>query len=296
MKDSVEALDLRPLEEAVVRALDSGDGRELPVLGYGEITVVLSWPRHEPRWACKRLPVFDSPDRADRYGATIDRYVAVLRERGVDVQQTTFEKLALSDYLTVGYAVQPLAPPGAFGPSVLRSSDPDPEHPFLASVMEAICAVADERVAIDGQVSNWAWIDGGLRYFDITTPLLRDDSGVSELDLDVLLGAQPWVLRGLVRRFVAPGVLARFHDPRNVMLDLAGNLLKERLDPWLPGVLHAANRLVSPPITADEVRAFYRSDARIWELMLRLRRLDRFWRRTVRRGRYPYLLPGPIER
>ncbi len=288
--------DLRPLEEAVDRALRSGVDRALPVLGYGEITVVLSWPADEPRWACKRLPVFDSSERADRYGQAIERYVALLRERGVDVQPTTFHKLDLGGRLTVCYAVQPLAAPEAFGPSVLRAADPDPDHPFLVSVLDAICSVADERVAIDGQVSNWAWIDGGLRYFDITTPLMRDAEGGTELDLDVLLAAQPWALRGLVRRFVAPGVLARFHVPRHVVLDLAGNLLKERLHPWLPSVLSSANSRVSPPITTDEVQAFYRSDARIWEMMLRLRRIDRFWQRKVRRRPYPYLLPGRIER
>lgn len=296
MNDSPVPADLRMLEDAVTEALERGAGRELPVLGHGEITVVLGWPTEDPHWACKRLPVFESSARADRYGESIERYVELLTERGVEVQPTSFEKLDLAGGSTVAYVVQPLADPEVFGPSLLRSAEPDPDHPFLASVIDSICAVADDRVAIDGQMSNWARVDGALRYFDITTPLMRDAAGHSELDLGVLLATQPWALRGLVRRFVAPGVLDRYHEPRHVMLDLAGNLLKERLRSWLPSVLTSINRRISAPISADEVEDYYRSDARIWELMLRLRKVDRFWQRKVRRRPYPYLLPGHIER
>jgi hypothetical protein len=43
------------------------------------------------------------------------------------------------------------------------------------------------------------------------------------------------------------------------------------------------------------VRRYYRSDARLWAGLLLLRRLDRRWRRLTGR-RYPFLLPGRIER
>jgi hypothetical protein len=36
---------------------------------------------------------------------------------------------------------------------------------------------------------------------------------------------------------------------------------------------------VDPPLTVDEVRGYYRSDARMWELLQRLRRLNRAWQR-----------------
>ena len=61
-------------------------------------------------------------------------------------------------------------------------------------------------------------------------------------------------------------------------------------------MLDAANDVVSPAVTEDEVRSYYRSDARLWEVMLRLRRADRWWQATVRRRPYPFLLPGPIAR
>ena len=46
----------------------------------------------------------------------------------------------------------------------------------------------------------------------------------------------------------------------------------------------------------EEARAYYRSDARMWEVLLRLRRADRWWQAQVRHRPYPFLLPGRIER
>ncbi len=58
----------------------------------------------------------------------------------------------------------------------------------------------------------------------------------------------------------------------------------------------ASIRVVEPPITSEEAERYYRDDARMWELLQRLRRADRWWQRTVRRRPYPFLLPGRIAR
>ena len=126
--------------------------------------------------------------------------------------------------------------------------------------------------------------------------MLFDAQGRTELELDLFLAAYPWLLRAPIRRFVAPGVVSAYRDPRHVLLDLAGNLLKERLEPWLPAAVTAANRQLDRPISEDEARRYYRSDARLWEAMLRLRRADRWWQRRIRRRTYPFLLPGPVAR
>jgi hypothetical protein len=49
-------------------------------------------------------------------------------------------------------------------------------------------------------------------------------------------------------------------------------------------------------MTVADVRRYYRSDARLWALLLRIRTLDRSWQRRVRRRPYPFLLPREIER
>ncbi len=64
----------------------------------------------------------------------------------------------------------------------------------------------------------------------------------------------------------------------------------------MPDAVAAANDRVDPPLTVDEVRKYYRSDARTWEVLLRLRRADQWWQRRVRRRTYPFLLPEPTER
>ncbi|MEZ5143721.1 MAG: DUF6206 family protein [Acidimicrobiales bacterium] len=291
-------LDEAPLAEveaAVQDALARGSDEDLRVLGYGEITLVLGWPTEEPRWACKRLPAFDSFAAAHAYGDQLDRYLAVLAERGVDPAPSAL-RLVEGSARPVAYVVQPVLPASSLGPQVLRGGDDEAARRLLQQVVDVVPGVVDDRVGIDGQISNWALVDGELRYLDVSTPMLFDVAGRVVLDLDLFLAAYPWLLRAPIRRFVAPDVIGAYRDARHVLVDLVANLVKERLERWLPVALDLVNDAVVPAVTEDEVRAYYRSDARLWEVMLRLRRADRWWQRTVRRRTYPFLLPGPIER
>ena len=60
----------------------------------------------------------------------------------------------------------------------------------------------------------------------------------------------------------SPEFSSRYHDRRTVILDLAANLTKERLESWIPTVLEAVGDRLEPPLTVEEVRRDYRSDAR----------------------------------
>lgn len=300
MTGLLDADALAAVERTVGAALARGDDSELSVLGYGEISLVLGWPGDRPTVAVKRLPVFTDRQRAEAYGELVDEYVATLRTHGVDVVRSEFRVVELEDGRAAGYVVQPVLPATCLAPAVLRAGSDDDRRALVTSVVDTIAGVVDGAVGLDGQLSNWTF-DGSpprpaLGYLDVTTPLLRDAEGRSRLDVALLLSPLPPVLRPAVRRFVVPELLARFHDRRGVLLDLAGNLLKERLGDHLDLVLDAANAVVDPPIERHEVERWYRSDARTWELLLRLRRADRWWQRHVRRRTYPYLLPGPIER
>ena len=57
------------------------------------------------------------------------------------------------------------------------------------------------------------------------------------LDTEPFVVSLPWVLREPVRRWFVPDILARYHDPRTVLVDLAANLLKEGLDELVPHVV-----------------------------------------------------------
>ena len=288
--------ELRRLEDLVEAALSSGDERSLPVLGYGEISLVLSWPPGDGRFACKRLPPFRSRERLDAYRATLDDYLKALGAAGVRVVETEMRAVELHDGSVAGYVVQPMLPADHLATTTLRPADPEAGHPLIEAVASAAAAAVGPHLGLDAQLANWTWDGDELTYFDVSTPLIWSPEGDSQLDLDLLADAYPAILRWPLRRFVAPGILDTYRDLRKVYLDLAGNLLKERLEGWLPAFLDRFNAHLDEPLTEDEVRRHYRSDARLWAALLRIRRLDRAWRRRVRRRPYPFLLPGPIER
>jgi hypothetical protein len=287
--------ELGSLEDDVQRALAAADGTALRVLGHGEISLVLGWPADAPRWACKRLPPFPSADRAQAYADTLGRYLTVLAERGVTVLDTEVRSIERGGGGVAVYCVQPVLPAGTVATDVVRA-EPDRAAAIFGQIVDHVFAATDDRVGFDAQLSNWAAVDGGLVYLDVTTPLLRGADGREELDTDLFLASFPWLLRAPVKRFVVPGVIDRYHQPRTVVLDLAANLLKERLEPHLPTVLAATEGRVDPPLSEAAVRADYRSDARTWAALQALRRADRAWQRRVRRRPYPFLLPDRIDR
>jgi hypothetical protein len=293
----IEASELAQLESLVSRALETGNEEQLlRVLGYGEITLVLAWPPDEPRFACKRLPLF--PDRAAvaAYNEVLERYLRALRARGIDVIETELQAVDGPEGRVAAYCVQRALAAEMIVPALLRSLDPAGGHPAFAAIVDAVFRVCDPQVGIDAQLANWAWDGGELHYFDVTTPMLRDDAGRLQLDPDLFLAALPWPFRTPFRRLVLPGVVARYSRPRDVLLDLLGNMLKERLDAWEPAARSAVNARVTPEITETEVRKFYAGDARLWATVLAARRADRWWQHRVRRRAYQFLLPGRIER
>jgi hypothetical protein len=275
---------LAAVEGAVQEALASGREDHLCVLGHGEISLVIGWPTDDPAMACKRLPVFPSMTAAERHKDVFSRYIARLSFLSPG-----------PDGRTVGYVVQPVLPASSLGPSILQAGVPDPDHPLLTAMVTGVLDAVDASTGLDGQISNWSMAEETAQYLDVTTPILYDDGRLA-LDVNVLVASYPWVLRPALRRFAAPPIAAAYCDPRTVLLDLAANLHKERLTGWIPAVLEAANRELSAPITPDEVDRYYRSNARLWEVMLRLRLADRWWQRRVRRRIYPFLLPGPTRR
>ena len=100
----------------------------------------------------------------------------------------------------------------------------------------------------------------------------------------------------MVRRFLLKGILDKYYDVRGVVLDFLGNFHKESLQHLIDPFLELANERISPELNQREILKYYRADAYTWELLQRLRHIDRLWQRRVRRRPYPFLLPGRIER
>lgn len=294
--------ELGALEERVQRALSRGDCEGLVVLGFGEISSVLLLETGAGRFACKRLPRFDDDAQVARYAAILEEYLTALRERGVAPVDSWLLDLAKPDGSRIVYLVQPLLDPLGLAPKSLAAlpegpaGDAEAERKIDAIVAATVRCVSP-IVGLDAQLSNWVFVGDELRYLDITTPLLNDARGATRLDLDLFLASLPALLRGVVKRFLLPDILARYHDRRRALRDLVANLHKERLTRFIPAFLARINRdLEGPPLTDAECLKDYRSDASTWALLQRLRRWDRAWQRRVRRRTYPFLLPGPIER
>jgi hypothetical protein len=289
-RDPITDTELEVLEREVLTALTAGDASRLTLLGEGEISLVLAGG-DDRSWACKRLPPFTDSEAAERYAATIERYLDALTERGIDVVPTTVRSIAADAGRTVLYCVQPILPPEVLGVAVARR-DPELGGGLLERIVDVVLGSVDERFGLDAQLSNWALVDDRAVYLDVTTPLLRDGTGTTELDTDVFLASLPWLLRPAVRRFVVPGIIGRYHDPRVVVLDLAANLLRERLDHLVPVVVEASGGRIVPTLDDAEILRDRRLDMVTWGALQAVRRVDRAWQRRVRRRPYPFLLPS----
>ncbi len=110
------------------------------------------------------------------------------------------------------------------------------------------------------------------------------------------MASLPAAFRPVVRRFMLADILDPYFTARPAALDLAGNLHKEGLVEWVPDLVAIANERLGIDLDVAEVRRHYRTDARLWSLLQRARRVDRTWQRRVRRRAYPYLLPGHVDR
>jgi hypothetical protein len=284
---------LTDLERRVVDALSTDDRETIDVLGYGEISTVLALEVDGRPYACKRLPPFP-PDAIETYRSACSAYLAALGERGIRTASSTIEIVPSGDGDAV-YCIQPIE--DRLLVDYLRTADREDVAGIADRLIGLIVDAIDDRLGLDAQLSNWALDpDDGFVYIDVTTPLIRDEDGTEMLDTDVFIASLPAFLRPGVRRFVLPEILSHYYDARAALVDLIGNLKKERLEHVAASFLKAANRCVDPPITQKELDGYYRTDAVMWEVLQRLRKTDRWWQRTIRRRGYPFLLPGKVER
>lgn len=282
--------ELERVEAAIVHALDTDDHSGLTILGYGEVSVAVGWPTGAPRWAVKRLPPFGDRAALERHVELIHRYIEHLTAAGVGVVETEVATFRRDDGVHLAYLVQPVLDPATLGPAVLAAADPAAGHPLVDAVVEAVLACTDGRCGIDAQMTNWVWSGRRARNLDVNTPFLYDAEGRPELDTGVFLAALPALVRRSQRR-ATTRIVARWRRPRWALLDCAMNLYKEGLDEWVPVVIAAAEPHLDEPLDPDEVARRYESEAKLWVTMHRLERLERWWRRRVRRRRYEFLLP-----
>lgn len=287
---------LAHLEEQVQDALRRADDSALDVLGYGEITLVLRLRADGESFACKRLPAFPDRDRFERYRDSLDVYLRRLAERGLTVAPTEVWHTTRPGGRITAYCVQRELPPERLCSRLLHTEGEAWAKNFFARFLDRVDAAVHPTLGLDAQASNWIDVDGELTYLDVSTPLMRDERRRELLDVRLFFTSLPWLLRDAVRLSMATSIFDKFYETRGVLLDFLGNLHKEHLDALIPAFLEQANARLAEPITAADVASYYRDDARMWELIQRLRAADRLWQRKVRRRPYPFLLPPPVDR
>ena len=281
---------LEAIEADVLHAIASGDISRLNLVGHGEISLVLGWPRAQPEVVCKRLPPFPDVASYQSYRDVVLRYVDELRKRDVRVVDTEVRHLVRPDGRVVGFHIQPLMPPDKLGTEILRCGETRDAESLLEAVVETVDRATDDRLGIDAQLSNWVWLDAEPWQIDLTTPFVLDDARRPGFDLTPFLAPLPAVARPIVRREMGKLIL-RWTTSRGALLDLAANILKEELVGWLAPALRTINAHVSPPITEAEAERVHIDDRRLWPLLFHLEHVNRWWQRNVRRREFDFLLP-----
>ncbi|BCL32963.1 DUF6206 family protein [Streptomyces aurantiacus] len=296
MSFTVPHAELAQLDDQVQAALRTMDDRALDVLGYGEVSLVLKLSTGDGSFACKRLPVFPDLGRFERYAKGLREYLRRLGDKGLDVADTELWHTRLPSGQITAYCVQRELPSHRLCSRLLHTEDDIWVKDFFSRFLDQVGRVVEPTLGLDAQATNWMDVGGELVYLDVTTPLMRDTRNREQLDVRLFFSSLPWFLRDAVRVSMSKSIFDKFYDTRGVLLDFLGNLHKERLHALVPAFLEQANARLPRPITAEEVAAYYRDDARMWELIQRLRQADRFWHHRIRRRTYPFLLPPRVDR
>jgi len=294
MPSPVSKSELAELEALVVRSLDERSDSLLNVLGYGEVSVALGWPVDEARFVCKRTPPF-THDEFAAYEALVNEYVQRLRERGLGVVDTTLVPLERGDQI-VSYLVQPKLDSVTLGHNILRSAEPDADHPFLVALGEVL-EVVSPTISIDAQAPNFAWDGTDLTLVDVGTPFLWDANRSLRFDMAPFLRMLPAPTRWLATREMTK-LVTRWNDPRRVGVDIVANMWREGLVEWVDPTVEALNRALSAaePITADEAHRFYKEDLTIWPVVKKLQAIERWWQTSVRRQPYDWFIYSSFEK
>ncbi len=286
------------------------------IVGYGEVSTVFCLAALPDR-VCKRMAGFRDVAAVERYVEVVQRYIERLTELDVQVAETVPVRVHTPASGHVVYLLQSRLAPTGLGNHLLRAADDSVLFAALEHVLTRVRvlllanrAARDGRtITVDAQLSNWHFpvygnAVGAPMLIDIGTPFMRLN-GVDEMGIELFLAPVPAPMRPLYRRArLVERYIDDYFDAAKLLTDLLGNFHKEgrpeRIDValayvnrWLGG---AGADLGARAVTRAAVDRYYRKDAQLLELFLKVRRLDRFVRTRALRQRYNFILPGPIQR
>ena len=276
------------LDRSVRVALEQRDNSGLNLIGFGEISVAIGFPKQNPLFVCKPTPPSTQAE-LDAFSQLLEDYAVALDELGAAAVETVVMAADRGDY-KIGYQIQPLLPKETLGERVLAEAEPDAEHPFLVGLAEII-ARTNSRVSVDAQVTNWSWDGNTATMLDLGTPFMWDASGELILDADSMFTSMPAPIRGLAKKDILK-LAERWKQPRGVAADVVANLIRIDLEEWVPPTLAIFNRILDPaePLNEAEARASLAEDAKAFPRLKKLQRAQRFWAERVRRQPYDFFI------
>ncbi|MFO7559788.1 MAG: DUF6206 family protein [Desulfobacterales bacterium] len=278
-------------------------------IGYGEISAIFVIEGNQDI-AYKRLPLFKSRNEAEAYRLIYHEYCELLKKAGLRLPEDETSIVEVPGRPVVLYIAQRKLPGDRLCHNLLHTLDSDSIKVMIQEVVSETEKVWEFnrtygpslRLAIDGQLSNWAWIkeneDHLLYFIDTSTPLYRKE-GVEKQNPELLLQSAPGFLRWMIRMFFLEDVMTRYYDPILVNTDLAGNLFKEQKPELVPLALEIINSSIrdnEKKITFKDIEKYYREDKLIWTLFLSFRKIDRWIKTALLGKRYEFILPGKIKR
>ncbi len=273
------------------------------VKGYGEISSIFSVDGI-PNWIFKRLPLFQTKEEAESYVANYDQYIVALKKANINVPNDS-TSIVVGEKVVL-YVGQKEFKKEEFCHNLLHALSDNDSLKMIEQILVEIAKIfsfnkeqmPSLELSIDGQISNWAQVNGITVFVDTSTPLLKQN-GIEQLDPELLLNSTPGALKWLIRKFFLQEVMDRYYDMRLVYIDLIANLHKEQKPALIPNVIELANKLLPAEveqITFKEVTSYYKEDKFIWQLFLVLRKMDRWFTNTIFRKRYQFILPGKTKR
>lgn len=267
---------LDELETQVSSALAAGVHGQLPIVGFGELSIALALDGGDGPLVAKRMPSF-TVDGFDLYVKLIDDYTAKLRSRGVGVTPTEVHGILRQDGRLQCYLVQPRLDSRILGDHLLRQAEPNAKHPVLLAIGETVVSSVDETVSVDAQVTNWGLTGDGLELVDVGTPMLWGSDGQPAMDMKPFLAMLPALTRRPVGS-VMSSLMERWKTPEGVLLDALANLHREGLPEWVEPAAAAWSSQLGKRLDTEKAMKMWTDDKRLWPLLTRLKQGERRWR------------------
>ncbi|MBD3253551.1 MAG: hypothetical protein GF383_00580 [Candidatus Lokiarchaeota archaeon] len=314
----------RMLQE-LERSLDTfnPEGGKIPIkiLGYGEISLVFELLNDSEPVAYKRIPIFDTEKQVKRHIWAYNEYNKLLAQAGLRMPQ--YDTVWFKDDMNriQFYCVQEKIHPDSVGHKIIHKLNPSEIRLLVLLAMREMKKVWGFNkenpvfdLALDGQISNFALIDynphkpsitpkSKLYYLDTSTPLFRIN-GQEAMNAVLLLKSAPSFLRGILKALFLQDTVDRYYDWRRVSIDLIANFYKEQRPELIPSLTRLVNKFFQEeaeefdiePISLEEIKNYYKSDAQMWTIFQAVRRFDRFLKERVFKKQYNFYLPGKIQR